>query len=413
MLREPWFNLAVATALGLLIGLERERGKGRGPGRGAAGMRTFGLAALAGAVAIHLGGAMLLAVLLAGVMALAGLAYLRAGREDPGLTTEVALAATPLLGALAMANPALAAALAAIVTALLAAKPHLHRFATMGLSAEELHDGLVFAVIALVLWPLLPDVGLGPWQAVNPHRAGQLVVLVLAIGAVGHVASRVVGARYGLPLSGLASGFVSSTATIGAMATRASREPASRDAAVAGATLSTLGTFIQMALLLWATSTAALLAVAPALAAGGVVAALYGAAFTGQALRAGPEPPAQTGRAFSLRTALVLAATLVVMLLAAAGLGAWLGDIGIVIGGALAGIVDPHAAAISVASLVAAGRLPPPEAALAVLAAMSTNTASKGIMAFSAGAPGFAWRVVPGLALSLAATWVAALFGPG
>jgi len=54
--------------------------------------------------------------------------------------------------------------------------------------------------------------------------------------------------------------------------------------------------------------------------------------------------------------------------------------------------------------------LAPPEVALAVLAAMSTNTASKGIMAFSAGSPAFAWRVVPGLALSLAATWAAALF---
>ena len=67
----PWFNFAIALAIGLLIGLERERSKGEGPARRPAGIRTFALAALFGAVSAHLGGALLLAVATGSVAVLA------------------------------------------------------------------------------------------------------------------------------------------------------------------------------------------------------------------------------------------------------------------------------------------------------------------------------------------------------
>jgi len=91
-------NFAVAIGIGLLIGAERERRKGDGPTRSPAGIRTFTITALAGAVSITLGGELLLTVAASGVILLACIAYWRGHDDDPGLTTEIALILTMLIG---------------------------------------------------------------------------------------------------------------------------------------------------------------------------------------------------------------------------------------------------------------------------------------------------------------------------
>jgi uncharacterized membrane protein (DUF4010 family) len=409
MMALPWFNFAVALGLGLLIGVERERSKGEGPTRRSAGIRTFALAGLLGAVAVYVGGTLLLAVATAAVALLASLAYWRDRGTDPGLTTEIGLLVLPLLGGLTMSDTLLASGLGVTIAVVFAAKTPVHQFVKRVLTDAEVNDGIVFAVATLVVWPQLPDRYIGPFQAINPHTLWLLVVLVLAIGACGHIATRALGSRYGLPLAGLASGFVSSTATIGSMAGRAAKEPSAMAAAVAGATLSTVATFAQMVLLLFATSRPAFFLLAPALATGGIVAALYGLAFTVKALKSKEIPDADSGRAFSVTAALGLAATMAVMLFVAASLKDWLGEAGIVIGAAVAGIVDTHSAAISVASLASSGKLMPEETVLPILAAMTTNALAKIAMAVSAGSRTFALCIVPGIALSAIAAWVAAV----
>ena len=177
---------------------------------------------------------------------------------------------------------------------------------------------------------------------------------------------------------------------------------------MAGAALSTVSTFLQMALLLFVVSPPTLTALTPALAAGGLTSAIYGLAFT--LFSFGSDNPGQTqqGRAFNIRAGLVLAATMAVMLLAAAALKDRLGEAGVVVGAALAGLVDTHAAAISIASLTAAEKLTPRDAALPILVAMSCNALAKSVMAASAGSLGFALRILPGLILSMVAAWSAA-----
>jgi uncharacterized membrane protein YhiD involved in acid resistance len=113
-------NLAVALGIGLLIGAEQERRKGQGPARAPAGIRTFSVVALAGAISVMVGGALVLAITVAGVAALTAVAYFRSRDEDPGLTTEIALVLTALLGGLAMQQPALAAGIAVALAVLLA-----------------------------------------------------------------------------------------------------------------------------------------------------------------------------------------------------------------------------------------------------------------------------------------------------
>lgn len=120
----PWFNLAVALTLGLLIGLERERSKGEGPARRPVGIRTFALAALVGAIAVQLGGILLLAIATAGVAVLTALSYVRGHDPDPGLTTEIGLMSAPLIGGLAMSDTLLVSALGLTAGGVVAAIRH-------------------------------------------------------------------------------------------------------------------------------------------------------------------------------------------------------------------------------------------------------------------------------------------------
>ncbi len=403
-------GFVVALGVGLLIGIDRERKKGEGPGRGAAGLRTFTLASLSGATAAAAGGELLLAAVVAGMTAFAGLSYWHARDSDPGLTTETALVATTLLGALAIREPAFAAGLGVVVAVLLNAREPLHRFVRSMLSNDEIRDLLIFAGATLVVLPLLPDHPIGPYGALNLRTIWLVVILVMGVGALGYIAVRIVGPRYGLPLAGLASGFISSSATIGAMGARAAREPQLVKPAAAGAVLSSFATVVQLGILIAATDLAAFRAFLMPLLFSGGVAIVYGGGFTLWALRQDRGTIEDTpGSAFSLKTALIFAAILAAVLLLAAALQDWMGDAGVILAAGAAGFADTHAPAISVASLVADGKLAPHAAVIPILAAFSTNTITKMAFAFSTGGARFALYVIPGQLLMLAAAWAAML----
>lgn len=409
-------GLSVALGIGLLIGAERERRKGSGPTRGAAGIRTFAIVALLGAVAVLLGGtAMLVAVtLVVGALALA--AYLRTRETDPGMTTEAALLLTCLLGGLAMRHAALAAGVGAALAALLAAKTRLHHFVSRVLTERELHDALLFSAAALIVLPLAPDRFMGPFDAVNPYAITRLVVLVMAISALGYVATRALGPRYGLPLAGFAAGFISSTATIHAMGTRASGSIAQTDGAVAGAVLSSIATIVQLAVVVAAVQPALLDALLWPLLSGGVAACAYSLLFFPRATAAagqphGPPENQDLGRAFDLKTAVSFAAVVSVVLVVSAALSAWLGGRGTLLAAGVTGLADAHATAASAASLVKAGKLPLDTALWAIIIGLSTNSLMKAAVAFHAGGSAYAARIVPGLVLVIAAVWLGVWLG--
>jgi uncharacterized membrane protein (DUF4010 family) len=398
-------RLAISLGIGLLIGAERERRKGQGPDRAPAGIRTFALVSLAGGVSLAFGGEAVMAASALVVGALAAIAYFRSRSRDPGLTTEIALVTTFLLGALAVRQPALAAGLAVTVAILLAARTGLHRFVRKVLTEQELHDALLFAAAALVILPLTPDRPVGPMGFLNPRTLWKLVVVVMGISASGYVALRLLGPRVGLPLSGLASGFVSSAATVAAMGQRAAKTPTLLRAAVAGAVLSTVATFVQMVVVLAATSRPTLMALRLPLLFGGAAAVAYGLVFSLRLARSTSDGQAPRGRAFDLKASLLFAATVSGVLLASAAINQWLGTRGLLFAVALAGFADTHAAAISAASLVAAGKIQAAEAVVPILAAMTTNTVTKAVAAVAAGGRGFALRTIPGLLLVILSAW--------
>ncbi len=403
----------VALGVGLLIGIDRERKKGEGPARHSAGLRTFTLAALLGAVAMATGDELLLAAVALGVVAFAGLSYWRARETDPGLTTETALVLTTLLGGFAIREPAFAAGLGVIVAALLVTKSALHRFVLSVLTDDELRSLLIFAGATLVVLPLLPDHPIGPYGALNLRTIWIVVILVMAVSALGYIAVRLLGARFGLPLAGLAAGFISSSATIGAMGTRTQKNPELLKPAVAGAVLSSVATIVQLALLIAVTSLRTLTAFWLPLVLAGAAAILYGGAFTLWALRHTAEDHQAPGSAFSLLAALAFAAVLAIVLLAAAAAQDWFGEAGVLVAAATAGFADTHSAAVSVASLVADGKVAPPLAVIPILAALSTNTLTKAAFAIVAGGRAFALYVTPGLILMAVAAWAGAFIaGP-
>lgn len=408
----PLLNLLVALGVGMLIGIGRERATGHPKAPADAGVRTFSIAALGGAVAFACGGVVLLAVLTAAIASLVGISYWRNREEGPGLTTEFAILLTVLTGALAMKAPSAAGAVGIVTALLLSSRENLHHFVRTVLTEDEVRSALILGAALIVVMPLLPDRQMGPYEALNPKSVWRLVVLVLLIGAIGHLATRVLGARFGLPISGLASGFVSSSATIGAMGARAAKDPKVMTSAVAGAVLSTVATVIQMAVVVGATSQAALQAMAAPLIAAGLAAAGYGAIFTIAALRTPPPKDDQRpDSAFSLTGALVFALTLSVVLLASAALRAEFGETGAILAAAVAGFVDTHAPAISIASLAANGRISAQDAVIPILAGFTTNTITKIVVATISGGRAFALRVAPGVVLVAAAAWAGALIG--
>ena len=191
---------------------------------------------------------------------------------------------------------------------LLYSREGLHRFVRSGLTEAELRDALIFAGATLVVLPLLPDDPLDPYGVLNLRKIWIVVVLIMAISGAGYIAVRLLGVRFGLPVSGFASGFVSSSATIAAMASRVKETPGLLRPAAAGAVLSTVATIVQLALLLAAVNMAVLGELAIPLALSGLAAVLYGGAFTLWALKHEGQGDDKPGRAFSLATALALAA---------------------------------------------------------------------------------------------------------
>lgn len=403
------WRFAAALGIGLLIGAERERRKGEGPSRLPAGIRTFLIASLSGGVSVALGGVPLLAITFLGVAGLCAVGYVRTGEQDPGLTTEISLLLTVLLGGFALQEPVTASALAVTVAIVLMARTRIHHFIRDVLSEEELTDTLIFAAAAVVVLPLVPDRYVGPFSAINPRTIWKIVILIMSISAGGHIAVRLLGPRFGLPLAGLASGFVSSVATIASMGARAQKEPLGLRAAVAGAVLSTVATIVQLVAVLAATNWPALSVMKISLVGAGLAALIYGTLFTFRNVREGPPYSMQVGRVFSLKTTSVFAATIALVQLVSAALDAKFGRSGVIAAAAAAGFADTHSAAVSVASLVASGRLSAQESVLPILAALTTNTVTKMIVAISSGGKRFALQIIPGLILVILGAWFGAI----
>jgi len=402
----------VGLAVGMLVGLERERSKGRGPGRAPAGVRTFSLLGLTGATAALIGTPAIY-VAGAGVCACTAVSYLRTYRDDPGLTTELAMLLTFLLGVLAQTLPGLAGCLGIVMAILLASRHKLHGIARRWLSESELHDFLILLACAFVILPLLPDVPLDPWGAINPRRLWILVVAIMGVSTLGYLALRIIGTRFGLAIAGAAGGFVSSTATVLTMADRAKADAQQTASAASAAIMSNVGTLVQFAVVVSTFHTPLLERIAPALAA--ATCATVVTAFIASwrsFVRGAPHAGMVEKHPFQPASVFKLVALLAAVMLVLAIVREYAGGASLPWMMALSALADVHAAAAVTAQMAAAGDIDMARAVLCATIALLTNGAWKCAIALFRGTSGYGFRVAAALVAANAAFALTALALP-
>ncbi len=382
---DAWQSVAVALAIGLLIGAERERSKHQ---NGSAGVRTFALVALVGVVSTMVP-TVVAAVLVAGVAGLVGAAYWTGQASDRGLTSEIALLVTLALGALTPSEPALAVGLAVTVTVLLVSKEVLHRFLRDTVTDLEGTDALKFFVAAFIVLPLLPDTPVGPYDVLVPSRVWLLVVFITGIGWFGYAATRALGDRRGLLVAGLAGGFVSGTATTATMASKYRRDGVPLRSALAGSLTASVATLLQLVAVTVVIEPSLTLAVMPAVVGGGVVLALEAWWLVRQHGAVGDHSATAAGRPFALLPALILAAVISGVLLLATWLNETYGAAGALLATSTGALADFHASAAVLATLVRDAEISLDTALLALGLGLAVNTGSKLVVALVGGGARF------------------------
>jgi uncharacterized membrane protein (DUF4010 family) len=401
-------NFASALAAGLLIGAERSwQDRNSEDTQLVAGIRTFALSSLLGAFAMLIGNhfsVVAWAVIFAGFAILVVASYFgelqRMG--DMGLTSEVALLLTFLLGSLAMAGYAgLAAAGAVAVALLLNLKQSLHS-ALQRLSEAELSGALKLLFISVVLLPALPNQGYGPWQAFNPYAIWWMVVLIASIGFAAYVAIRLVGMRQGLLITALLGGVVSSTAMTVTLARLAPGR--NLHALLACGLLATSTLMFPRILLEVGLVNASLLphlvwplGVATLVYAGG---ALLYFRRAGTESEEAAEPPLKNP--FELGPALRFAALLGLILLLVEGAQRWLGDVGVYLVAVLSGLADVDAITLSLARS-AQGELNAQVAVQGIFLAALSNSLVKAFLVAVIGGRKLALLTLPVMAAGMLA----------
>ena len=226
-------RLAIAALIGLGFGLERQWSATREAQR-FAGLRTFLIFGFLGGAAGLFAEAgheiVAAAMIIAGSMLPLG-AYVLSNQQRPGeldATTEAAAILAIVLGALAGAGSTLMAVGAgSIVVLALNEKQRLHG-AVGSLPPEELRAALQFAVLALVVLPILPETLDIEGYEIHPRSLSMVMLLFCALNFAAYVAHRSAGKARGYLLTGMLGGVVSSTAiTVGFAQNSRSQERAS------------------------------------------------------------------------------------------------------------------------------------------------------------------------------------------
>ena len=370
-------SLALALGLGMLVGLQRESVHSR-----IAGLRTFGLVtvtgALSGLVAPSLG-SWIPVITVAAITAFAiqgNVLAARDGEIDPGTTTEVAMVLMCLVGIYLATGARLAPVmLSAAIAVLLQLKDRAQRVIER-LGAKDIEQIIRFALISLVVLPVLPDRNFGPFDVLNLYRTWLMVVLIVGLSLGGYIAYKFLGAGAGVLLGGVLGGAVSSTATTVSYARRSKDQPESSGLAAA--------VILIASMIVWIRILVEIGVVAPgflpwAIGPFGVMLALMtgiaGVAFIRQRETA-PNLPEQ-GNPSGMSPALLFAALYAIVTLATAwAQHAW-GDRGLFLVAIVAGLTDVDAITLSTSQLVASAKLGADEGWRIVMTAALSNTLFK------------------------------------
>lgn len=361
-------RLALALAIGLFVGIEREKRQKQ------AGLRTFAFVAVLGAVGGMLGQSFaLLALGLVGILVvLLNVDTIRTG-EGAEITTSAALAVIAFAGLLAgIGQTFTPVALGIVTAALLAWKQPLTGF-SRALTEAELRSAILFAILAFIVYPVLPEGTVDPWHLIDPRAVWTTVILIAGLGFANYVLLKLYGAR-GLELTGFLGGLINSTVTVTELADRAHHSSAQLvEVTRRGVVLATAAMLVRNAVILGLLAPTALWSAAPTLAL-----MLLGASATtlfrgDRPDTSGSEIPKMSSP-FSLTAALRFGLMFLVIEVAGTIAQRSIGQGGFYVVSLLGGLVSSASAVASAANLSAAGQLSPTVAGNGAIIASIAST---------------------------------------
>lgn len=416
-------RLAVALAIGLLLGLERGwEGRDLHTAQRTAGVRTFAAVGLIGGVAAQLGGEHAIELLAAFAIALGMVLAVGYWREsevdrDVSLTTSVSALVTYSLGALAGRGELLAASSSAVVlTMILGFRPEIHGLIRK-IERTELLATFRLLLISVVMLPVLPNRAYGPWDAFNPYHIWWMVVLVAGISYVGYFATRLMGQERGILATGLFGGLVSSTVVTLNLARESAEGVAKPNLLAAGATIASAIMWPRIMLIVSAIDPALGWRLAWPVAAATVI-GLAGAVMLAHLGRGEEKPLAASGGKLNTSNPLNLGAAIRFALLLTAILGAshaasaWAGTSGLYVVAGISGLADATPISLSAASMNTHHVIASAIAVGAILIGMIANTVLKAALALTIGGAALGLRFLAtsvAMVAACGAGWVIAI----
>ncbi|MDX1495198.1 MAG: MgtC/SapB family protein [Longimicrobiales bacterium] len=401
MLTTTIMDLAIAAGLGLLVGLQKERAESP-----LAGLRTFALVSLAGAIAAVVGESTTPWVIVGGLLSIAALmvagniVLTHAGGDDPGQTTEVAVVVMYLIGVMVVAGSReVAIVLGASTAMLLHLREELHTWVDR-LSDRDVRAIMQFVVISLVVLPILPDQTYGPYDVINPRQVWWMVVLIVGLNLAGYAAFRLFGARAGTALAGVLGGVISSTATTISYARQTKTDEDRDSVAVLVVWIASGVVFVRVMLEIGAVAPDFLPTAAGPLSV--MLAVFLGLAAVRWRTGAQPgESPLEPGNPSELKPAILFGVLYAVVLLVLAAAEDLLGDTGLYAAAFLSGLTDVDAITLSTSRLVATEGLDPSTGWRIILVGALSNLVFKLGMAATLGSRRFARRLGALVAVAL------------
>jgi uncharacterized membrane protein (DUF4010 family) len=380
--------IAAALGCGLLIGLERERSKQRENQRSFAGLRSFAICSIFGAVCFLFGPYFgIVGALITGAV----VAYsIKNQTDDPGITTEIAFILTYFIGGMCLWNIPFAAGLSVILTILLMTKHSMHGIAGKWITESEFRDGIFLLALLLIALPLTPNKPL--WGSVlNPYVILKLLTLILAVQAMAHIAKRLLSTKNALLLSSLASGFVSSTATVASLGLEVRNGRADAKANAGAALMSCVATLLQLMIIVIGVSISWFkVIVLPSLLA--ITVLVIFALWLMRNTQPIEANKSTDSRMFSLKEAAIIAGSLTLIQAGVYGLNLLLGDAGLIAGTLLASLFEIHGA---LATIVIQGEPSNAVLSLAFLLGLAAHALAKSINALISGGGRYALVFAP------------------
>lgn len=349
---------AIALALGLLIGIERERS--HPPGFQPLGLRSFVLLSLLGTLAAKVAEPLVAVAITAFVGAAVIAGYIRSStrkREQPdvGITTEIAGVVTYALGYIAYQDAFLALLIGIVVLIVLMARTQLHQFSRQKIQTQEFRAAVILLIIAIGIIPFLPDKTIDPLNLFNPQRFMFIVFFIALIQFGAYVGIRMFGKSRGVLLTGFLSGFVSSTITSFNFGTLVKQKKIFPLTAAIGLGLATAAMFIETFAIVYVltpflSAYIALLVLPAALVTIGV------AAFVANSLRE-TEFIYEQENPLSMMAAFRLAIVLFITLIAATLVQRFIGNDALNIFAFLSGFIQTRGVILAVANLFLHGHI--------------------------------------------------------